>query len=192
MRHEGCAVQLEAFSFFSTETSMKQLAFAVAAVAFAAQTAMAADAAKIDWSAIPVTQIGLFYPGQSTYEFLRSKAHKGASKVEKGAACVSCHDSDTEEKDMGEKLVKAGLLEPMPVAGKDGFKALKLQAAYDDKNAYLRFQWKTANPHPGNEHQYLRFDGKEWKVYGYPKLDKVVQEGKQPGIYEDRMSVMID
>jgi hypothetical protein len=34
------------------------------------------------------------------------------------------------------------------------------------------------------EHQYLRFDGKEWKVYGFPKLDKVVQEGKQPGIYE--------
>ena len=58
--------------------------------------------------------------------------------------------------------------------------------------AYLRFQWKTNNPYPGTEHQYLRFDGKEWKVWGFPKLDKVVQEGKQPGIYEDRMSIMID
>ena len=48
------------------------------------------------------------------------------------------------------------------------------------------------NPYPGTEHQYLRFDGKEWKVYGYPKLDKVVQDGKQPGIYEDRMTIMID
>ena len=47
-------------------------------------------------------------------------------------------------------------------------------------------------PYPGTEHQYLRFDGKEWKVYGYPKLDKVVQDGKQPGIYEDRMTIMID
>jgi len=56
----------------------------------------------------------------------------------------------------------------------------------------LRFQWKTQQPYPGNEHQYLRYDGKEWKVYGYPKLDKVVQDGKQPGIYEDRMSIMID
>ena len=27
---------------------------------------------------------------------------------------------------------------------------------------------------------------------GYPKLDAVVQEGKQPGIYEDRFSIMID
>ncbi len=171
---------------------MKQLAFAITAVVFAVQTAMAADPARIDWSAIPATQIGLFYPGQSSYEWLRSKAHKGASKVAKGNACVSCHDGDTEELDMGNKLVEAGPLEPMPVAKKAGHKELKVQAAYDDKNAYLRFQWKTANAFAGTEHQYLRFDGKEWKVYGYPKLDQVVQEGKQPGIYEDRMSVMLD
>ena len=171
---------------------MKQVWFAVAAVAFAAQTAVAAEPAKIDWAAVPTAQVSLFYPGQSTYQWVNSKAHKGASKIKKGAACVSCHDSDTEEKDMGEKLVKAGPLEPMPVAGKPGYKDLKVQAAYDDKNAYLRFQWKTANAYPGTEHQYLRFDGKEWKVYGFPKLDKVVQEGKQPGIYEDRLSIMID
>jgi hypothetical protein len=47
---------------------------------------------------------------------------------------------------------------------------------------------KTQLPDPGTEHQYLRFDGKEWKVYGYPKLDKVVQDGAQPGIYESRMN----
>ena len=157
-----------------------------------AGSALAADPAKIDWSAVPTAQIGLFYPGQATYQWVRSKAHKGASKVNKGEACVSCHDAATEEKDMGEKLVKAGNLEPMPVTGKPGYKPLKVQAAYDDKNAYLRFQWQTANPFPGTEHQYLRFDGKEWKVYGFPKLDKVVQEGKQPGIYEDRMSIMLD
>ena len=157
-----------------------------------AGTALAADPAKIDWSAVPTVQVGLFYPGQSSYQWLRSKAHKGASKVAKGEACATCHDSDTEEKDKGEALVKAGNLEPTPVTGKPGFKPLKVQAAYDDKNAYLRFQWPTANPYPGIEHQYLRFDGKEWKVHGFPKLDKVVQEGKQPGIYEDRMSVMLD
>jgi hypothetical protein len=171
---------------------MKHLAFAVSLMAVAAQSAIAADAATINWSAVPTVQVGLFYPGQSTYQWVRSKAHKGASKINKGEACVACHDSDTEEKDMGEKLVKAGNLEPMPVAGKPGYTALKVQAAYDDKNAYLRFQWETANKFPGTEHQYLRFDGKEWKVYGYPKLDKVVQDGKQPGIYEDRMSIMID
>jgi len=161
-------------------------------VALVAGSALAADPAKIDWSSVPAVQVNLFYPGQSTYQWVRSKAHKGANKIAKGEACTTCHDSDTEEKDMGDKLVKSGPLEPMPVTGKPGYKPLKVQAAYDDKNAYLRFQWQTANPYPGTEHQYLRFDGKEWKVYGYPKLDKVVQEGKQPGIYEDRMSVMLD
>ncbi len=154
---------------------------------------MAADPAAIDWGKVPVANVGLFYPGQSSYEWLRSDAHKGAAKeVQRGDACVTCHDEKDAEKDLGDKLVKPGRLEPMPVAGKNGYVDLKVQAAYDEKNAYLRFQWKTRNPFPGSEHQYLRFDGHEWKVYGFPKLDKVVQDGKQPGIYEDRMSVMID
>ena len=172
---------------------MRNLKLALGAVALAAAPAMAADAAAIRWSSIPVVQVGLFYPGQSSYEWLRSDAHKGAAKeVQRGDACASCHDEKDAEKDLGNKLVKAGRLEPTPVKGKSGYVNLGVQAAYDDKNAYLRFQWKTDNAYPGTEHQYLRYDGKEWKVWGFPKLDKVVQEGKQPGIYEDRMSVMID
>ena len=162
-------------------------------VLLTAGAAMAADPAGIDWSKIPVSSVTLFYPGQSSYEWLRSNDHKGASRqVARGDACVACHDEVGAEKDMGDKLVQAGRLEPTPVAGKNGHVDLKVQAAFDDKNAYLRFQWKTANAFPSTEHQYLRFDGNEWKVYGYPKLDKVVQEGKQPGIYEDRMTIMID
>ena len=156
-------------------------------------TAMAADPAKIDWSKIKATSVALFYPGQSSYEWLRSDAHKGASKeVIRGDSCVSCHDEKDAEKEIGNKLVKGGPLEPTPVKGKNGYVDLSVQAAYDVKNVYIRYQWKTNNPYPGTEHQYLRFDGKEWKVWGFPKLDKVVQDGKQPGIYEDRMSIMID
>lgn len=175
------------------KTSKLTLAVLSACAMMAAGSTLAADPAKIDWKKIPTVNVPLFYPGQSSYEWLRSDGHKGASKeVKRGDACVSCHDEDDAEKDMGEKLVKGGPLEPVPVVGKNGYVNLKVQAAYDDKNAYLRFQWKTQNNYPGTEHQYLRFDGKEWKVFGYPKLDKVVQELKQPGIYEDRMSVMID
>jgi hypothetical protein len=173
--------------------TMLAFLFAVATAAVAVNPAAAADPATIDWSAVPVTQMTLFYPGQSSYEWLRSDAHKGASrKVQGGQACASCHDEAGAEIDLGDTLVKAGRLEPTPVAGKPGHVDLKVQAAFDEKNAYLRFQWKTANPHAGTEHQYLRFDGREWKVYGYPKLDKVVRDGKEAGIYEDRMSVMID
>jgi hypothetical protein len=154
---------------------------------------LAADPATIDWSKVPVSTVPLFYPGQSSYEWLRTN-HKGEAKavkaVEAGTPCFKCHDGA--EKAMGESIVKGGPLEPTPVKGKTGYKELKFQAAYDSANAYLRFQWQTQNPYPGSEHQYLRFDGKEWKVYGYPKLDQVVQEGKQPGIYEDRMTIMID
>ena len=121
-----------------------------------------------------------------------SQAHEGAGKVKRGDACVSCHDEKDAEKELGKKLVGKNPLEPMPVQGKDGYKDLKLQAAYDSKNVYLRFQWKTLNDYPGTEHQYLRFDGTEWKVWGFPKLDKIVQERKMQGLYEDRMSVMID
>ncbi len=155
-------------------------------------SAQAADPAKIDWAKVPSTAITLFYPGQSTYEWLRSKDHGGWSKTTRGGSCAGCHDEPDAEKEMGAKLVKAGPLEPTPVTGKVGSIDVNAQAAFDDKNAYLRFQWKTQNPYPGTEHQYLRFDGKEWKVYGYPKLDKVVQDGKQAGIYEDRFAIMID
>ncbi len=174
---------------------MKILKWAPALVGIASLwtgSVFAADAARIEWDKVPAAKITLFYPGQTTYEWLRTKEHKGASKVTKGAACTGCHDESDAEQEKGASLVKAGPREPMPVAGKNGSVDLKVQAAYDDRNAYLRFQWKTQQPHPGSEHQYLRFDGKEWKVYGFPRLDKVVQEGKQPGIYEDRMSIMID
>jgi len=152
-------------------------------------SAIAADVATIDWSKIPSTTVSLFFPGQSSYEWLR-KDHPGASAVQADQPCVTCHKG--QETKLGAKLVKGGPLEPTPVEGKTGQVDLKVQAAYDAKNAYFRFEWRTQQPYPGTEHQYLRFDGKEWKVYGYPKLDKVVQEGKQPGIYEDRMSLMID
>ena len=169
------------------------LALGVGLAVLAMGTATAADPAKIDWSTIKATSVPLFYPGQSSYEWLRSDAHKGANgKVEKGQSCVSCHDEKDAEKDLGDALVKAGRLEPAPVKGKNGFVDLSVRAAYDAKNLYLRYQWKTDSAFGGTEHQYLRFDGKEWKVWGFPKLDKVVQEGKQPGIYEDRMSIMID
>ncbi len=176
-----------------TKTMIVQLSAIGVIGALGCGLVLAADPAKINWSKIPVINVPLFYPGQSSYEWLISDKHEGAAtKVKNGVACTACHDETDAEKDMGEKLVQAGPLEPMPVKGKEGYKDLKVQAAYDDKNAYLRFQWKTQNAYPGTEHQYLRFDGKEWKVWGYPKLDKIVQDRHMQGIYEDRMSIMID
>jgi len=168
---------------------MRTDAFIFGLMALASTAAVAADVSQIDWGKVSSTTVTLFYPGQSSYEWLHTK-HPGAAAVKGGQACVTCHKGS--EQKLGDKIVKGDALEPTPVKGKKGSVDLKVQVAYDAKNAYFRYQWKTLNAFPGSEHQYLRFDGKEWKVYGYPKLDKVVQEGKQPGIYEDRMTIMID
>lgn len=191
--HGDCTIGAGDNPIEVSEMKKYALIMGVSVIAAAGCTSMATGPQAIDWSKIPSKKVALFYPGQSSYEWLRSDAHKGAAKeTQRGDACVSCHDASDEEKLQGNKIVKGHPLEPTPVKGKNGYLDLQVQAAYDDKNVYLRYQWKTNQNSPGTEHQYLRFDGKEWKVYGYPKLDKVVQEGKQPGIYEDRMSIMID
>ena len=152
--------------------------------------ASAADPASIDWSRVPARTVTLFYPAQSSYQWLRSAEHPGAPVVAGGGACLTCHKGSEEK--LGNKLVKANKLEPTPVEGKNGVVKLSFQVAYDDESAYFRAQWNTRNPYPGDAHPFVRFDGKEWKVYGYPKLDAVVQKGEQPGIYEDRFSIIID
>lgn len=94
---------------------------------------------------------------------------------------------------MGNKAVAGQIVpEPAKLDGKQPTIDLAVQAAYDDKNVYWRFQWKTKNDFPGRAYPQLRFDGKEWKPYGYPQLHKQVQEGKAPAVYEDRLSIMLD
>jgi hypothetical protein len=171
---------------------MNRIALLIGAAALVAGPAFAGDPAAVDWSKVPTETIKLFWPGQSTYQWLRSPEHKRANmQTQEGQACVACHKG--EEEDMGNKLVTGDHeLEPMPVKGKNGLINLKFQVAYDEQDAYFRFQWKTLNNYAGTAHPYLRYDGKAWHQFGYPKLDAVVQDGEQPGIYEDRMSMMID
>jgi hypothetical protein len=170
---------------------MSRTLFAVALAAIAAP-ALGADPATIDWTKVPASAVTLFYPGQSSYEWLRNdhKKGKGAKAVADGQACVRCHEGG--EQAMGAAIVKGGALEPAPVRGKQGHIDLNVQAAYDDKNAYLRFQWRTGAERPGSAYPSYRFDGKEWKSYGGPKLDQDVREGKTPAVYEDRLSFMLD
>jgi hypothetical protein len=151
---------------------------------------LAASLDTIDWAGVPTTNVTVFYPGQSTYQWLRSPEHKGAKMVAGGGACLACHKG--KEVKMGDSLVKQGKLEPVGPAGKEGSKDLKVQVAYDAENAFFRFQWKTNATHPGEAYPAYRFDGKEWKKYGGPRLTKAVAGGSEPAIYEDRFSMMID
>ena len=175
---------------------MNKTVLAATFATLVAASAFAADPAAIDWSKIPSTKVTLFYPGQSTYEWLlndhggtKGKESKGKAAVKNGQTCVKCHED--EEPQLGENLVKSGPIEPAAIPGKNGHVDLAVQAAYDATNAYLRFQWKTHGA-AGVEYPYYRFDGKQWKVYGGPRLDQDIRDGKQPAIYEDRLSVMLD
>ena len=67
-----------------------------------------------------------------------------------------------------------------------------LQAAYDAEYVYFRFQWKSNLNREGRMHDYVRYDGKQWKWYGHDRNDKAVRSGEQPALYEDRFSIMLD
>jgi hypothetical protein len=144
-----------------------------------------------DWSAIPTKTLKLFFPGQSSYQWLRSPEHKRAfRKTMQGDSCVSCHEDEEEE--LGQTMVSGDRLEPHPIDGKQAVIALATQAAHDSENLYLRFQWKTRNSFAGTAHPHWRFDGNDWKQIGWPRLHEKVWEDGQPAIYEDRLSMMID
>ena len=62
------------------------------------------SAYAIDWNKIEAKQVTLFYPGQSSWEWLLTKKdHSGAKNFRKGKGCRECHQG--EEKDMGNLLV---------------------------------------------------------------------------------------
>ena len=103
---------------------------AISGLIMAASAVGAAEVGTVDWSKIPAKSVTLFYPGQSTYDWLLSPDHKkGDKQVPQGKACVTCHEGD--EKDIGNKVVKGGSLEPTPMPGKNGFIDLAVQAAHD-------------------------------------------------------------
>ena len=157
---------------------MKTAAWVLTLSALATTPVIAADPAKIDWAKVPATTVTLFYPGQSSYEWLRTDSHPGSKMARDGTACITCHQG--KEKAMGDKIVKGGPLEPTPVKSKNGTVDLKIQAAYDAKNAYLRFQWKTLNPYPGSEHQYLRLTARNGKSTVFPSSTRWCRKASSP------------
>ncbi|MES9842529.1 MAG: NapC/NirT family cytochrome c [Candidatus Thiodiazotropha endolucinida] len=95
----------------------------------------------VDWSGSPERLITLFYPGQTSMEWtLVGKYHGGARPFRAGDRCTVCHDKETA--DMGEKMVTGEKAEPTPPVGKRGSIPVTVQAAHDDENLYLRFQWE--------------------------------------------------
>jgi nitrate/TMAO reductase-like tetraheme cytochrome c subunit len=96
----------------------------------------------LDWANVPSREITVFYPGQASMEWvLNGRDHGGARAfVKSGDTCASCHDQETAA--MGEKIVSGEVAEPTPIPGKRGSIPVNVQAAHDNTNLYLRFEWQ--------------------------------------------------
>lgn len=172
---------------------MKRTALVLGIAVLLSGPAVAAEVENIDWNKVPTRTIKLFYPGMSSYQWLRSPAHKNAqAETLEGQACLSCHMN--EEELIGNKMVSGerAELEDFPLEGKSGVIPLSVQAAHDSENLYFRFQWDTDMDRQGNMHDYMRFDGSDWKFWGSHRATATVIAGEVPPIYEDRLAIMID
>lgn len=122
---------------------MKQIAIAVMSALFATGAFAAPD-----WSKIPPRKMTLFYPGQSSLEWVMNKPDHSAVPdiVDKKRSCAKCHEGDAHE--IGDKIVAGKpvgssktVLEPTPPAGKVGSIPVLFQAAHDGNKIYFRFEW---------------------------------------------------
>lgn len=138
-----------------------------------------------DWDKVPVTKVDLFYPRQTSWQFLMTPEHPGSRSLQTGRSCATCHAG--QQAHLGNNLINHARPEPDPIPGKRPTLSLGVRAAFDEKYIYLRLQWDA--PDPGLTHTLWRYDGKEWIRTGGPKPD-VLKKGLMPS-YEDRLAVMI-
>lgn len=105
-------------------------------------------APNVDWDAVPVADVTLFYPGQASFEWVQNgRTHGGARPLTKGGdACSTCHANELDT--IGKNIVAGGEIEPTPIPGKRGTIGATVQATYDDENVYMRLQWPDAGHNP--------------------------------------------
>ncbi len=140
------ATSLEEAGTDTGTTEPAPAAAAPATVAPPATTAVPASGASIDsginWDKAPATEIGIFYPGQASMEWvLHGRDHGGARPLKAGDRCFDCHAEEVA--DIGQKIVSGELekLESQPVSAKRGSIAVSVQATHDNDYLYMRFIW---------------------------------------------------
>lgn len=105
------------------------------------------ESGSFDWSGIEPREIGLFYPGQTSMEWmLKGSDHGGKRAFVTGDRCFECHED--EEVDIGDLIVVGDKAEATPIPGKRGSIVVNIQAAHDADNLYMRFQWEDGEHAP--------------------------------------------
>ncbi|EME70056.1 cytochrome c-552 precursor [Paramagnetospirillum caucaseum] len=100
----------------------------------------ATPALALDWAGVPAKEVVLFYPGQSSLEWVLSGDHGGSGKVKSGKACKECHLG--EEKDMGATLVSGSKNEPAVIPAKPAAITAGVKVAQEGGKLHVRLEFK--------------------------------------------------
>lgn len=153
--------------------SQKRVPLTLGAAAFALGLAPAMALAAPDWSKVSEVETTLFYPGQTSMEWvLTGTDHGGARSFgKKGDACKECHAG--EQADMGAKMVSGKKAEKQVIPGKPAALPLKIKASFDDANLYMRFEF------PAGAHAPVPFAaGGKMDAENEVKLAMMIDPGK--------------
>jgi len=107
---------------------------------------------NVDWGKAKSTDIGVFYPGTASLEWVLGRKHGGKRAFTKGDRCIECHGEEIA--DIGNNIVSGESdkkLEPNVIPGKRGSFEVTIDATHDSDNLYLRFSW------PEGEHAAVPF-----------------------------------
>ncbi len=122
------------------------------------------SALAVNWDAIPPKTVTLFYPGQSSWEWLlTADDHSGSKRIRTGKRCIQCHEG--EESEIGTKMLAASRAKLAVLNNKPASLDSSIKMSYDAELFYIQISWK---------------DG---KTDGSDKIDKD---------YASRVTVMFD
>lgn len=101
------------------------------------------DSSGVNWDNAPERLIGIFYPGQSSMEWVLGKNHSGKRAFKSGDRCFDCHDEEIE--DIGALIVSGEheyLTEPdTAIPDRRGSIPVRVRAMHDGETLYMRFQF---------------------------------------------------
>lgn len=106
--------------------------------------AVSLPAVAVDWSAAKTADVEVFFPGETSLEWMYSKrSHDGAARYKnRKKTCIECHKGD--EKSYGPLIVKGKETESAPLGDRRGHTTIKAQAALDGGNLMFRLEWPKA------------------------------------------------
>lgn len=113
------------------------------------------NAQDIDWSKAESKSVTVFYPGVTSWEFLKNKDHGTGAKpvIKDKKSCEACHINKKGKWDIAADDIISGELtmidseapfEPKPKEGMAGYMNIKAQAAYDTDHIYIKLSWPSA------------------------------------------------